>query len=250
MGFLSFITDPISDFVGDLTGANNLADAQRAGSGVIQGNIQQGLGEQSIAQGLAQGQLQGGIDQNLGFLNQARGQFGTAAGLTDPALGNLQATGTAGGRASALQAILSDPNQQALFGQVADQTANQLSGMGLRRSGFGVDTSQQNQMNFASQLLNQQDASQQNLANMGMGANNAIANLLANSGSIAGQGGANLANLTQQGSANRLNMLGQLGQAQAAGITGPAQTQANSMQSILGLGGQLGGAMLGRSPGF
>lgn len=268
------------DFIRDPTGARGLASAQREASQLLQQNIDRGMTLAEAQQAVAQQQLQSGQAQGLqslqqgqqalgqgleaqqGFLQQAQGQFGSQAGLLDPALANLQATGTAGGRAQALQGILADPNQAGLFNELNRTTQNSLSGLSARRSGFGIGETQRGQLGLANQLLSQQDAAQQNLANIGIGGTGNIAQLLAQQGQASalgggalssgltniGQfqqaGGAQLAGLTQQGTANQLNLLGQLGQAESAGILGPAQSQAAGNQALLGLGGNLLGGFL------
>lgn len=233
-----------ASLVGSVLSSNNAADASRSASGATQANINRGLNEQSIAQDQSLAALLGGTNQNLDFLNQARGLYQPSANLAGPAFQNLQNTGTAAGRSAELTNIMADPNNAALFDELNRVSQNNLSGLSARRSGFGIGQTQGGQLNLANNLLDSQDQSQQFLANAGQGSVNSIANLLAQSGSVAGAGGANQANLIQQGSANRMNLLGQLGQAQSAGILGPANIQNQNMNSLIGLGGQLGGAYI------
>ena len=232
--------------LGRLTGAEQQQNAARRANAATQEGIAQGRQQIGAASPLIRQDIQGGINQNLGFLDQARDQLGSAAGAFDPALANLQATSTAGGRSQALADILADPNNAAVFDELNRTSQNELSGLGARRSGFGIGQTQQGQLGLAQSLLGQQDMAQQNLANIGMGANTNIANLFGQSGGVAGQGGLNLANQRSNELAQMLNLTGQSAQSNAANFLGRGNAAASGMGSLLSLGGQLGGAAIGR----
>jgi len=232
-------------FLGRITGAEQAQHGMQRADAETQRRINEAKATTGRFGDVIQGQIQGGIGQNLGFLDQARGQLQSAGAAFDPALANLQATGTAGGRSAALTGILADPNNARLFDELNRQSQNELSGLSARRSGFGIGQTEQGQLGLAQNLLSQQDASQQNLAQMGMGANTNIANLFGQSGGVAGQGGMNLANASQNELSQLLNLMGQGTQSASASLIGQGNAAAAGMGSLLSLGGQLGGAYLG-----
>lgn len=245
-------------------------EAAEKASADLAARIQQGMTIQEAQQAIAQEQLQtgqasalgafqgaegaltGGLGEQQRLLQEAQGQFGTTAGLVDPALQSLQGTSTAAGRSSALQQILSDPNNATLFGELDRQRQNEASQLGIRRSGANLAAGEGQRFGMANQLLSGQEGAQQNLLQTGLGGQSALASILGQRAGAAGtgganlaslmqgtgqlqqQGGINLANLTQQGAANQLNLLGQLGQAESAGTIGAANARS---QLIGGLGG-------------
>lgn len=236
--------DNIGGFFDDVSGKTG-ADAALDASRQIQQNIDRGLAEQSGFQQQAQNQMQGGINQQQGFLSQAGGMFNEQAGLVNPALQNLQQTSTAGGRSSALQGILADPNNAQLFEEMDRMRNNEASQMGIRRSGANMAMGDADRFGMANQLLSNQDASQQNLFDAGMGAQGALANIFAQQGNVAGMGGANMSNLTQQGSRDRMGLLSGYGPAGAAGTLGAANAKTQGSNALVNLGGQLLGGWLG-----
>lgn len=229
---------------GRITGAEQQQNAQRRANQVIQQGIEKGLGTVDEYGNLIRGDIQGGIDQNLSFLNQAGGMFQGGADAFNPALSNLQQTGTAGGRAQSIMDILGDPNQQAMFNMIQRDTSQGLSGLGLRRSGYGNQLSQTNKLNYANTAINQQDLSQQNIANLGGGSQQSLASILGKSGAVAGQGGLNLAN--QQGNqlSNILDLTGQGVKSEASSIIASGNAAAAGRQSLINAGGQVAGMMM------
>ncbi len=115
-------------------------------------------------------------------------------------------------------------------------------------------------INANNNLLNFGQSANNNLFNSGMQGIGSIAQLYANRGNQQGNmyqnlaaqnfaGGSGLSQIQQQQLANELNLIGQQGQAQAAGISGPAMTTLNANQGVLNAGLGLGGALLG-NPSF
>lgn len=202
------------------------------------------LAQQQLREGFggAGEELRGGLGAQQRLLQQAQGQFGTTAGLVDPALQSLQGTSTAAGRSSALQQIMADPNNAILFDQLNRQRQNEASSLGIRRSGANLAAGESQRFGLANQLLSGQESAQQNLLNTGLGGQGATANILQQRAAAAGAGGGALsqllqsrgtqqANLTERGGLtiadiiNRgtqadVDLLGQFAQAQAAGTTG------------------------------
>jgi len=253
--------------VDDFTGQEAAADAQRAAAGALSENIQRGMDlsaqeQQAIEGVLSQGQRQAissllaGKEDLLGGYQQAQQQIQPQAELFGPASNIMQRTGTAMGRGQAISDILADPNFAGFFDAVQERTGDQLSSAGLRRSGAGAQMSNEALLNAAMGLEADQYGRQSNLAQMGAAGTGTLASLLANQATagygadqnLASQyygGAANMANVKQQGLANILNLMGQQGQAQAAGITGPAMTNLQANQGIFNLAGGIGGALLG-----
>ena len=252
--------------VDDVTGMEAAQDAQKKASQALQANINRGLdmSEQrtgGILDAFNQGnqgaiadllRARGNVQQGYG---QGIDQLQSQAALFDPAASVLQQSATASGRAANINDILNDPNLAGVFDSVQDRTANQLSASGLRRSGAGAQMSNDALLNTALQFEADQYGRNQGLANIGSQGNMTIAQMLANQGgalananqNLAAQrfaGGSGNANIMQQALANDLNLLGQLGQAQAAGITGPAMIEQQTNQGIMNLGAQAGAAML------
>jgi hypothetical protein len=115
-------------------------------------------------------------------------------------------------------------------------------------------------INANNNLLNFGQSANNNLFNSGMQGIGSIAQLFANKGNQQGNmfqnlaaqnfaGGSGLSQIQQQQLANELNLIGQQGQAQAAGITGPAMTRLSTNQGVMNAAGGLGGALLG-NPSF
>lgn len=205
MGLLSGVTNL-------LTGAGDLASAQRSASGILQQNIREGMG---IA-----GETTGRLEE----------LFGPTAGLEGQFLPQVTEAASIGGLESRLAEIESSGLLERLLSGGRRESANRLGAAGLRRSGFAGREGGQDFLNTILGLEGTLQGRQASLFDVGR----------------AGTG--NLANVIGSGSAQQINLLGQLGQAQAAGILAPAQTQAQGLQSLLGLGGQLGAAALSRPP--
>ncbi len=253
--------------VDDVTGMDAAQDAQRQASGVLQDNINRGLDMSanrtgSILDSFNQGNRGAIADllqarQNVGQgYDQGINQMQSQAALFDPAASIMQQNASASGRGATINDILNDPNWSGVFDSVQDRTGNQLSAAGLRRSGAGAQMSNDALLNTAMQIEGDQYGRNQGLANMGSQGNMTIAQMLANRGgalananqNLAAQrfaGGSGNANIMQQALANDLNLVGQLGQAQAAGITGPAMVQQQMNQGLFNMAGAGAGALLG-----
>jgi hypothetical protein len=153
--------------------------------------------------------------------------------------------------------MAADISQDTLMG-LANQNYNRQLGM-LEMGNQGVNN-QANFMNNSNNLMNSVNLQGQNAmnqrgfnTNMGlsdlMGAYGANqmglqGNMFNNQNGLIGGYGQNQIQLMGQNAANQMNLEGQLGQAQAAATMAQGQNSINSMNSLLNLGGTLGGAYL------
>jgi hypothetical protein len=231
---------------GRLTGADQQSNAAMRSDRATQQAISQSRDEINATFPQIQNLYNQGNDAQMGYMQDVAGNYSGLAGMLNPALQNLQSTGTAGGRAEALMGVMNDPNQQMLFDQVAKNTMEDNRAMGLGRSGYGMGMSQQAKLGLADNLLNRQDQQQQLMAGYGMSGNDNLSRIQMGMGQLAGDRYNNQANLDMQ----RLNMINNLtaqsGQSTAAMNLAQGNAAAAGLGSLLSLSGTLGGAYLGR----
>ena len=233
--------------LGRLTGAEQAQNAARRANAATQATIQQGRGEVGKFSPQISNLIGQGTQQNLGYLDQARGQYQPTMDAFRQALQQQQGLAAPGGVAGGIASIINDPNNAMMFDAVNRQTQNDLSGLSARRSGYGLEQSDKGVLDAAFQQLGMQQQANSPLLSGGFNAQNNIANLFQQSGNVANQGSQNLANAKQNELNSILNLIGQSGQSESAKYMGMGNAATAGMGSLLSLGGQLGGAYLGKA---
>ena len=233
-------------FLSRLTGAEQQQNAARRADKVTQAAIAKAEGRIDETFPQIQNLYNQGNDAQMGYMQDVAGNYSGLAGMLNPALENLQSTGTAGGRAEALMGVMNDPNQQMLFDQVAKNTMEDNRAMGLGRSGYGMGMSQQAKLGLANDLVNRQDQQQQLMAGYGMSGNDNLSRVQMGMGQLAGDRFNNQANLDMQKLAMLNDLTAQSGRSESAKYLARGNAAASGLGSLLSLGGTLGGAYLGR----
>ncbi len=228
-----------------LTGVEQQQNAARRTDAANQAGIAKAEGRIESAFPEIQSLYDQGNAAQMGYMRDIVGNYSGLAGMLSPALENLQATGTASGRAEEMINIMNDPNQQMLFDKVEKNAAEDNRAMGLGRSGYGMGMSQQAKLGLTNSLLNQQDQQQQLMAGYGMTGNDNMSRTQMAMGQLANQGYKGNAALDMQKLQMLNNLTGQSTQSTAARHTAHGNAAAAGMGSLMGLAGTIGGAALG-----
>lgn len=247
---------------------NEAQAVQQASNPLAQRAFTSGIGgaRQDLLSSLfgAQDAISGGFGSQISGLRDAQNLFGGAAGVGGQALGQLQNLSTAGGQSELLQSIFGNQDLAPILDQAGRQASNQLSAISGRRSGAGINAVNQARLGAAQGIAGDIFSQTQNLAGIGLQGLGSQADILSQIGSAQGQrgsalaqilgqaggqlsglsqrGGAGLADLIQQGALNEVNLLGQLGQAQAAGTLGQSNAQAQGASNLASIGSGLASA--------
>ena len=234
-GYLDQATQQLSDQAGMFGQASDML--QQGGTAAGRGqNLQNILNDPNL-----QGVFDSVEDRTQNQLSSSGlRRSGAGAQMSNDALLDraLQFEGDQYARQGAIAGMGSQANDRLL------SMANQAN-TGLINSGNQANNSLLNLGNSANNnLFSSGNQANNNLFNSGMQGSGSIAQLFANQGGAQGNmfqnlasqnfaGGSGLSQIQQQQLANELNLIGQQGQAGAAGITGPAMTNLSFNQGVM-----------------